>query len=108
MMQQESEERQLSKSDYERLCREACANPRGPGGEESVEDAYWWCVCQKVYHFLDIDFMFMPIEGASRGEVYRRNLHSVVFKRQSESFESLAIPNKYISEAMTKSSNQFR
>ena len=106
IMQQDSERKKLSKAMYERLCREACVNPKAPASDETVEDAYWWSICQRVYHYLGVEFMFIPVENASRGDVYRYNLQQLVHNLQSEFFDSLAIPSKYINEAMGKTSSE--
>jgi hypothetical protein len=97
---QEQKEKKLSKASYESLCRKACANPKQPESNETVEDAYWWSVCREVYHYLNVHFSFQPIEGASRGHVYRHNLLRLVSKRQTSLFDPLAIASKYINQAL--------
>ncbi len=101
-MEQSTERKILTKAEYERLCREACASLKASVTDGVAEDSYWWSICQRVYHYLDVEFMFIPIENAPRGDVYRYNLQQLVHNRQSESFDTLAIPSKYINEALGK------
>jgi len=101
-MQQELEKKMLTRAEYEQLIRQGCIHPKAPAPDETVEDAYWWSICREVYRYLNIEFFFLPIEGATRGEVYRTNLHRVVNARQSEHYHSLAIANEYITEALGK------
>jgi hypothetical protein len=101
-MEQNTERKMLTKAEYERLCRDACVTLKASAIDEVDADAYWWSVCQRVYRYLDVEFMFIPIENAPPGDVYRHNLQQLVHGRQSESFDTLAIPNKSINEAMGK------
>lgn len=101
-MAETEDKKMLTEAEYRRLIREACSHPRQPNSNETLEDAYWWSICREVYRFLGLDFMFLPIEGASRGEVYRHNLRRVVGARQSEGFDSLFIPTRYIDEALSR------
>lgn len=101
-MEQKTERKMLTKAEYERLCREVCASLKASASDEVDEDAYWWNICQRVYHRLDEEFGFMPIENVPRGDVYRRNIQQLVHNHQSESFDTLAIPSKYINEALGK------
>lgn len=90
----------VSQAEYERLCRKGCASHRQPERDETIEDAYWWSICREVYHYLGAHFMFMPIEGASRGEVYRYNLLQLVYRRQKTPFNILAIADRYIKDVI--------
>ena len=102
-MSQRAEGKMLDKTEYERLCIEACERPdaRRPG--ETSEDACWRTVCEKVSAYLGARFEIADAGGASPGEAYRRSLSRMVEEAQSEYFDALEIAEKYVKEILSKS-----
>jgi hypothetical protein len=92
----------LNQPIYESLCRKACATPKRPAPNETVEDVYWWSICREVYRYLGVRFNFVPEETASRGDVYRNNLIRLISDRQTSLFDSMAIASKHIEDALDK------
>lgn len=90
----------ISRLAYESLCRKACATPKHPAPNETVEDVYWWSICHAVHRYLNVPFSYQDIENASRGHVYRSQLLQLVGSRQTELFDILAIANKHILQAI--------
>ena len=94
------QKKRLSRLAYESLCRKACATPKRPAPNETVEDVYWWSICREVHRYLGVPFGYQDIEGTSRGHVYKSRLLQLVGSRQTELFDILAIANKHIVQVL--------
>jgi hypothetical protein len=92
--------KKLGQAAYESLCRKACANPRKPRPNETLEDAYWWSICREVYQYLDIHFSLEPSERASIGHGYRVNLQRLVSDTQTSLLSPIDIAAEYIHRAL--------
>jgi len=101
-MPQKTKEKVVSQAEYGQLCVSACKHPGRARSNETIEDAYWRSICREVYRYLNVPFYFHPIEGAPRGKVYRENLRTLMYWRQNESFEPLAIARAHISQAIER------
>jgi len=101
-MIQESEKVTLSRAEYQRLCQKA--SERFPLGaydsREEKEAALWWTVCREVYEYVGQELIFIPIPNKPDSYVFQWNLQQLVTNKQSESFDTLAIPGEYITEAL--------
>lgn len=102
MMQPGSEKKNINKTEYERLCREACEHPVSRNPDETTEDAYWRIIYQKVSQHLGVEFTLNPGGDAPPGDSYRRKLQQMVDDARAEYFDTLAIPTKYIKEALSE------
>src|SRR5438270_9474696 len=95
----------LSPAEYDRLCYEACADFVPTGSKEKDEETLFLAICREVYGYLDLHFMFMPIQGVSPLNKYKQNLLMVISGRQSELFDPLQIAGRHIHEALGKAYN---
>src|SRR4051812_30471966 len=91
-----NEMKSLSHAEYDRLCREACEGFVPSGSREADEETVLYRICQKVYAYLDQEFAFIPVAGASDLYAYKWNLQQIVHNRQAEWFDTLETPGKYI------------
>lgn len=94
--------KRLSKAEYERLCRVACANAQFPGHGAPSEDAYWRVICRTVAYYLKEEMVLPSEAGPAGGEFYRRQLQQLVERVQGESFDIQAIAGKYINQAVRR------
>ncbi|HEY0079698.1 MAG TPA: hypothetical protein VGB73_13875 [Pyrinomonadaceae bacterium] len=93
----------LDRATYERLCIEACENPEERVEGETSEDACWRTVCEKVSAYLGASIERVEDAGEqSPGDSYRRALRRMVEAAQTEYFDALEIPEKYVKEILSK------
>ena len=101
-MEDTNEMKSLSLAEYDRLCREACEGFVPSGSRDADEETLLYRICQKVYAYLDQEFAFIPVAGASDLYTYKWNLQQLVHNSQSESFDTLETPGKHINAALSK------
>jgi hypothetical protein len=89
--------RQLSLAEYERLCAEACLRFTPSGSREDDEETLAYSICRNVYSFLQENMMtFFPLVDVPNLQAYEEKLRQLVAARQSEPFNTLELPRRYI------------
>ena len=101
-MEERNETKTLSFAEYDQLCCEACEGFVPTGSREAGEESLLLAVCREVYRYLGQDLMFTPMVNVSTLEKYKWNLQRLVHGRQSEWFDTLQTPGKYINEALDR------
>ena len=84
----------MSVAEYERLCREACAEYR----TEVTVEALLFAICKRVYHHIygyKRDLV-LPYAVGPRQEVYKSVLLKMVNEAQSEPIDALGVVANYI------------
>jgi hypothetical protein len=91
---QGAEIRRLNAAEYERLCREACAEYR----TEVTVEALLFAICKRVYHHIygyKRDLV-LPYAVGPRQEIYKSALRKMVSEAQSEPIDALEVVGHYI------------
>lgn len=101
-MSQENEKKELSHADYARLCRQACQGFAPSGSREADEETLMSRVFRQVYRYLEEDLDAFPVVDASNLQTYKSKVRQLVSQRQSEWFDTLETPGKYINEKLDK------
>lgn len=94
MGEQGAEIRRLGAAEYERLCREACADY---STQVNVE-AMLFALCKRVFHHIygyKRDLL-LPYAFGPRQEIYKTALQKMVSAAQSEPIDALAVAGQYI------------
>ncbi len=94
----------INKSKYEELCKEACGNFVPSGDRNRDEERLLLAVCRIVYKYLKEPLDFIPA-GDTTLYKYQYNLQRLVLARQTEPFDTLEIPGKYILEVLDRAYN---
>ncbi len=95
--------RLLSLADYERLCVEACLGFEASGSRQADEETLMCRICRNVYLFLQENMAtFFPLVDVPNLKASEEKLHQLVATRQSEPFNTLDLPRRYIKETLDK------
>lgn len=89
----------INKQKYEELCKEACGNFISSGDKEKDEERLLFNVCRNVFRYLKVPLEFIST-GDNNIDKYLWNLQYLVSKRQTEPFDTLKTPSKYIFEVL--------
>jgi hypothetical protein len=95
-------QKQLSFADYEGLCAEACQGFAPSGSRDADEETLMLRVLRKVYSFLEEDVDSFPIQDVSNLHSYKWKVQQLVSQGQSEWFDTLETPGKYINQELDK------
>lgn len=111
-MRQSPQRRLLSKAEYENLCREACENPLGLHrytlrNGKPVAEHYWFTIWYRVANHIGLEDPMLPprpLPQTSDSDIehLRAEVQRLVDKYQSESFDTLATPGKYVDGALKR------
>jgi hypothetical protein len=100
------QEKSLSFTEYDHLCHEACKGFVPSGNKEADEELLLRRICKNVFAYLKLEYFVAPVAGGTNLNAYRLTLQHLVSKRQSESFDTLETPGKYIRSALSNSYGQ--
>jgi len=89
-------EKKLTKTEYERLSREACEEFRPSTNDDDIEAALWRSVYMKVCCFLEKEPFLQPVTGATDVYMYRWNVQQLVHAASAGNFDTQAIPGECI------------
>ena len=90
----------ISKAKYVELCKEACNNFEPTGDRKKDEEKLLFRVCGLVFGYLE-----EPLELIPAGDLiytYYYNLQQLILNRQSEPYDSLHTPSKFILDTLNK------
>jgi hypothetical protein len=105
-MENMNQENSLSLPEYDQLCREACEGFVPSGSRDADEELLLRRICKKVFAHLGQDFLMSPVVDASNLMAYKLNLQRLVGKQQTEWFDTLETPGKYIQRTLSNSYEQ--
>ena len=89
--------KKITANEYEKLCREVCANFMPSGDQEKDEAIILHSICSRAHDYLnDRNWRSVRIVGGSLKDISEYNLQTFVAARQSETFDPLEIAYKYI------------
>ena len=102
-MQKMDQNKSLSFAEYDRLCRESCEGFIPSGSKDADEELLLRRICHNVFAYLDQEFFISPVLDTTDLEAYKWTLQRLVANKQSDSFDTLAVPGKYINETLSRS-----